>query len=207
LKIPDPPLLVITDRSMVRSRLEDTLAAVLEGGCRWIMVREKDLSTADRLALVERIVALARSFGATVTVNGDLEAAAIADGAHLPQGQAVAEARARLGTESLVGVSAHDLEEARAAARDGADYITLSPIFPTNSKLGYGPALTPKGLADVVAEVDLPVIALGGVTTVTAAACRRAGAAGLAVMGTIMRAGDPAETVCEILDQWNGASP
>ena len=90
----------------------------------------------------------------------------------------------------------------RAAAKAGADYVTISPIFPTQSKPGYGPPLSLEGLAKAANLAKIPVIALGGVTAANANSCRRAGAAGVAVMGTIMRASDPAILVHDILKQW-----
>ena len=89
-----------------------------------------------------------------------------------------------------------------AAASAGADYATISPIFPTQSKPGYGPPLYLDGLKRVVGKVTIPLVALGGVTAATALSCRRAGASGVAVMGTIMRASDPAMSVYDILNQW-----
>ncbi|MGC1211056.1 MAG: thiamine phosphate synthase, partial [Micromonospora sp.] len=80
------------------------------------------------------------------------------------------------------------------------DYVTLSPVFPTPSKPGYGPPLGVDGLAGLVRLIPVPVLALGGISTpaqVTAAL--RAGAAGVAVLGAVMRAGDPAEAVAALL--------
>ncbi len=85
----------------------------------------------------------------------------------------------------------------RAAA--GADYVTLSPIFLTGSKPGYGPALGPAALARIARRVGLPVLALGGVGPENARACLSAGAAGVAVMGGVMRAADPGAAVRELL--------
>lgn len=204
MKLPDPPLLLITDRAIARRSLENTVASAIVGGCRWVMVREKDMEPAERRDLVARLVEFARPEDALVTVNGDLEAAAIGNGVHLPQGQSCAHAREVLGPDKLIGVSAHDIGEAGAAAGAGADYVTMSPVFPTNSKPGYGPPLTLDGLADVIGRIEIPVIALGGVTAATAGLCRRSGAAGVAVMGTIMRASDPATAIADILDQWGG---
>ncbi len=205
MRIPDPPLLLVTAREMARWPLEDTIASALAGGCRWVMVREKTMEPDARRRLVEQIVERAEPYGATVIVNSDLELAGLAHGVHLPQGQSCTRARELLGSDALIGVSAHTAGEAGAAASAGADYVTLSPIFPTVSKPGYGPPLTLQGFSAIVSRIDVPAIALGGVTAATAAACRRAGAAGIAVMGTIMRASDPATAVAEILRQWHAA--
>jgi thiamine-phosphate pyrophosphorylase len=191
--LPVPPLLVITDRRQARGALEDTVAAVLGGGGRWISLREKDLPAAERTALLSRLITLARPRGAKVMVHEDLDAAlqAGADGVHLPSGGDPATARRRLGSGALIGVSAHSAAEAQAATSRGADYVTVSPIFASASKPGYGPILGLRALAALAKAVAVPVIALGGITEATAADCLATGAAGVAVMGHVMRAADP----------------
>lgn len=111
-----------------------------------------------------------------------------------PLSQRIAAARNRLGPHALVGVSAHGTAEIRAASEAGADYATLSPIFASASKPGYGPALGLDGLREAAA-IGLPLVALGGIDSGNARACLEAGATGVAVMGALMRASDPeAET-------------
>lgn len=203
IRLPEPPLLVITDRTMTTRPLTDVAAAVFAGGCRWLMLREKDLDAAARDALAAEIIALAKPYGARVTVNRDPTEGA--HGVHLPQGHSVRRARRRAGREALIGVSAHSLEEARSAAHEGADYITLSPVFPTAGKPGYGPALGPDGLSHVAARLAIPIIALGGVDADTAAACLEAGAAGVAVMGGVMGASDPQAATATLIESINCA--
>jgi thiamine-phosphate pyrophosphorylase len=189
--LPTPPLLVITDRRQATLPLEEVTAAAIAGGARWISLREKDLPPQERRALLRGLAAIAVPAGASLLVHDDLEAAVELGlaGVHLPAGSDPATARRRLGAGVLIGVSTHSIAEAREAATRGADYVTLSPIFASASKPGYGPAL---GLEALRAEVGCPVIALAGITPETAAACLAAGAAGIAVMGPIMRAADPA---------------
>jgi thiamine-phosphate pyrophosphorylase len=184
-------LLVITDRKGATRPLEEVVAAALRGGCRWLSLREKDLAHDERLALLERLVSLARPFGATISVHGDLAAAeAAGTGVHLPAGGSPERARARLGKGALIGLSVHSAGEA-AAAHPAADYVTLSPIFPSISKPGYGPALGADGIADAVARSSVPIVALGGVTEGNLASCLAAGAAAVAAMGAVMAAADP----------------
>ncbi len=202
MSLPVPPILLITDRTMVRGPLEAALDRAFQGGCRWVMVREKDMGPDERMTLVESILRLAKPYDAKILVNSDMKAAEIAHGVHLPQGQSCTNARATLGPDKIIGVSAHTIGEAGAAASAGADYATISPIFPTQSKPGYGPPLYLDGLRKVVKRVSIPLIALGGVTAATVLSCRHAGVAGVAVMGTIMRANDPAMPVYDILKQW-----
>src|SRR5207237_8029096 len=124
--------------------------------------------------------------------------AAGAAGGHLPGGGGAAMARRRL-PQGLIGVSAHSGAEAAAQLRAGADYVTLSPIFLTDSKPGYGPALGLDALAAAARMAPGPIIALAGFGPDNAAQCLSAGAHGIAVMGEIMRATDPEATVQRLL--------
>ena len=141
-----------------------------------------------------------RRCGAMVGVHDDIDAVILAgSGAvHLPSGSNPAAVRSRL-PRALIGASAHCAEEASALLQAGADYVTVSPVFVTASKPGYGPALGLDGLASVVAQAPGPVIALGGVTAENAGLCRAAGAHGVAVMGEVMRATNPRAAVETLL--------
>jgi thiamine-phosphate pyrophosphorylase len=209
MRLPDPPLLVISDRRQARRPLEDIAEAAFSGGCRWFSLREKDLPASERRIVLTALVALGRRFGATVMVHEDVEAAAIAGaaGVHLPRGGSPQSTRRRL-PGALIGASAHSGPEAASLLRAGADYVTVSPIFPTASKPGYGPALGLDHLVTIIAEADGSVVALGGIGIENAALCRAAGAHGIAVMGEIMRAVDPHLAVERLLDAMSaGAAP
>jgi thiamine-phosphate pyrophosphorylase len=205
VRLPVPPLLVISDRHQARRPLEEVAEAVFAGGCRWFSLREKDLPPEERRALLTALVAAGRRFGAVVTAHEDIEAvaAAGADGVHLPSGGSAAAVRAGL-PSALIGASAHSADEAAALLRAGADYVTVSPIFVTASKPGYGPALGLEGLARIVSQAPGPVIALGGITPENAGLCLSSGACGIAVMGDVMRAADPQATVASILRVMSG---
>jgi thiamine-phosphate pyrophosphorylase len=194
--LPSPPLLVISDRSQARQPLPGIAAAAFAGGCRWFSLREKDLPTAERHALLSELVTLGRDFGATVMVHDDIDAAIAtgAGGVHLPAGSDPRAARTRL-PGKLIGASAHSAAEAAALIEAGADYVTVSPVFLTESKPGYGLALGLDGLAEAAAAAKGPVVALAGITPANAAACIEAGAAGIAAMGEVMRAADPEAVV------------
>ena len=201
LSLPTPSLLVISDRSQARRPLTEIAAASFAGGCRWFSLREKDMPPAERRTLLGELVALGRQYDVTVMVHDDLEAAVAvgAGGVHLPSGGNPAAARALL-PQGLIGVSAHGAAEAATLIAAGADYITISPIFLTDSKPGYGPALGLGGLAAAVAAAKGPAVALAGINPGNARACLEAGAAGVAVMGEIMRAADPEATVRSLIE-------
>ena len=205
MRLPAPPLLVISDRQQARRPLEEIADAVFAGGCRWFSLREKDLLPAERYALLRALVVLGRRWGATVTVHEDIDAAVMAGaaGVHLPSGGNPEAVRSRL-PDALIGASAHSAEEASALLHAGADYVTISPVFLTDSKPGYGPAVGLDSLADIVVQTPGPVIALGGISAENAALCRSAGAWGVAVMGEIIRAADPRSVVEAILRKISG---
>jgi thiamine-phosphate pyrophosphorylase len=200
MNLPHPPLLVISDRSQATRPLPEIAEAAFRGGCRWFSLREKDLPAAERLDLLRALVALGVRFGATIAAHEDIDAvtACGAGGVHLPGGGDPASARRRL-PAALVGVSAHTPEEAAAQLNAGADYVTLSPIFLTASKPGYGPAVGLDTLASACRLSPGPVVALGGIDAEKITACLAAGAGGIAVMGEIMRAADPESTVRALL--------
>ena len=200
MKLPDPPLLVISDRSQAKRPLLEIAEAAFRGGCRWFSLREKDLLEEQRRALLADLVALGRRYGATVMAHQDAEAieAIGAAGLHLPGGSDPAAMRRHL-PNALIGVSTHSAQEAAAQLRAGADYVTLSPIFLTDSKPGYGPALGLDALAAAASLASGPIVALGGITPANAAQCLAAGAHGIAVMGEIMRAADPEAAVRRLI--------
>lgn len=187
--LPIPPLLAITDRHQAVLPLPDLAEGLFAAGLRWLSLREKDLPHDEQVALASTLVACARPWGAVVLVHGDAElaCAAGAAGVHLPDGGDPAAARRVLGAGALIGVSAHGVEGLRRAAAGGADYATISPVFASASKPGYGPQLGVDGLQCLVAKAALPVLALGGVDEAGAAACMAARASGVAVMGPLMR--------------------
>jgi thiamine-phosphate pyrophosphorylase len=181
-----PRLLLLTDRSQLPPRrgLIDTVRACAGAGLTHVVVREHDLPALRRQRLV---AALAAVDGLTV-LSSRLPAEAAA-GLHL----AAAQARPSC---AWFGRSCHDLGEVRRAAEEGAAYVTLSPFAATASKPGYGP---PVARVDYAGHHGVPVLALGGVDHGNAADARAAGAHGVAVMGGVMRADDPAAVVRALL--------
>jgi thiamine-phosphate pyrophosphorylase len=225
------PLIVVTDRQQaaaVGQDLVDVAAAAVGAGTRTILLREKDLPPAERTLLAKAIAELLAPVEGTLLVAGDarLAGAVGAAGLHLSANQPIppierapeerhgrrspgagsegAKAR-RAGGQLVVGRSCHSVDDLRCAHASGLAYATLSPIWTTTSKLGYGPPLGLSRLADAVAAVPtLPIYALGGVGPGRARECQRAGATGVAVMGEIMRAADPAAVVQAVLDDVAG---
>jgi thiamine-phosphate diphosphorylase len=177
-------VLVLTDRALTGGRpLADVVRAAVDGGADGVVLREKDLPRDARASLADEL----RPLVPTLIVASD--STIDADGVHLSGSDLLPEPRPR-----LVGRSCHGTDDLAAAAREGCDYATLSPIFPSASKPGYGPAL---GVA-ALAAAPVPVYALGGVDPTNVRACLAGGAVGIAVMGLVMRAHDPAAAVEEL---------
>ena len=199
MRLPDPPLLLITDRKQARQPLADILGAAFAAGCRWASVREKDLPVAEQIALARSLLPVARQFGARLTLHGDVAVAQSAgvDGAHLAAGGDVSAARSTLGPEALIGLSVHT--PAEAASAGAADYIVAGPAYETASKPGYGPALNAAGISAIANHSSVPVIAVGGIAANNLSEIMKAGATGVAVMGGIIRADDPAAEMRELL--------
>jgi|GraSoi_2013_60cm_1033757.scaffolds.fasta_scaffold29831_1 thiamine-phosphate pyrophosphorylase len=207
--LPDPPLLVVTDRHQARSPLADVIRVAFSAGCRWVSMREKDLSDDDQIALASTLLPIARRHGARLTVHGDaaLAKACGADGVHLPAGADAGEARKILGREKLLGVSLHTVTEAEAIDPAIVDYAIAGPAFETPSKPGYGPEIGRKGLAEIARAAPVPVLAIGGLNATRAAEVLAVGPAGIAVMGSIMRAVEPGREVKALLAIVAGAHP
>lgn len=174
-------LLVLTDRSQCSGPLPDVIAAAVDAGARSVVLREKDLPAAERAGLAAALHALLEPVGGVLVLAGPPNARAGEKAVHLSAGAPFPRPR-----PSLVGRSCHDARELAAAAAEGCDYVTVSPVFATRSKPGYGPALGVSGLAQLVAAAP-PAYALGGVRPADVQPCVAAGARGVAVMGPVMR--------------------
>lgn len=194
-----PPLLVLTDRLAAAAHgrtLTETVAAAVRAGTRAIVLREKDLPPTERLRLGVEVADVLPPDGRLVIASDAKLATELgAAGVHLAVGD-----RWPSRAPDLVGRSCHDAAEVQAAAGAGATYVTVSPVYSTPSKPGYGPALGPDGLRDLCnIPGGPPVYALGGIDAARVPECLAAGAAGVAVMGAVMAAEDPAAAVAGLL--------
>ena len=183
----------ITDRGRLGEvPLPSCIRRAVAAGVDFVQIREKDLSDRDLFALTVRAAAIARGTRCRILVNGraDIALAAGAAGVHLPSsGLKVEHVRKWAPAGFLVGVSCHSLRDAKRAASSGADYILLGPVFPTPSKLKYGPPLGLKYLKGVCAAVELPVLGLGGITPGKIDSVIAAGAAGVAGISLFQQLG------------------
>jgi thiamine-phosphate diphosphorylase len=197
-----PVLYAIVDPLDTRRTPADLAAAYLAGGARLLQLRLKGVSSRELYMAALGIRAMTRARGALFVVNDrpDVAAAVEADGVHLGQDDvSVAVARAVLGPDRFVGISTHDLDEARAAVSAGADYLGVGPVYDTTSKVAALPARGFDLVRSVRALTDLPLVAIGGIDATTAPAVRDAGADAIAMIGALARAPDPAAAVRTVL--------
>jgi thiamine-phosphate pyrophosphorylase len=178
------------------SSVAERIRLAAEAGVDWVQIREKDLGAKELLALVKQAVSCGT---AKVIVNDrlDVALAAGAAGVHLgresaPVAEVVQWCRAgNAPVGFLIGVSCHSLEEAREAEAKGASYVFFGPVFETPSKRVFGPPQGIARLAEVCGQVQIPVIAIGGVDEKNAAECIRAGAAGIAAIRLFQESVEP----------------
>ena len=228
--------IAVTDRSQIPGdrTLLDVVRAVLEGGAHGVLVRERELAPEERAALVFAVSRLCAEHGAlhlvaspsaypqlphpsarcdrprSAPVDHIDSGGGIGQGLHLRRHEEVPADLDRAAT--FVGRSCHDLAELRRACDDGLDHVTLSPVAPSVSKPGHGPALGPAGLRRLTSTVrrehrTAPIIlALGGVDATNAGDWITAGADGVAVMGAVMRADDPTAVMRAVVDSVRAAT-
>jgi thiamine-phosphate pyrophosphorylase len=202
-----PSLYAIVDPLDTHRSPLDLAAGLLAGGARALQLRMKTASPRELLAVAGALREMTDAVGALLLVNDrpDVARAVGADGVHLGQDDLPpAAARRVLGARSIIGVSTHDVGQARAAAAAGADYLGVGPIFATATKRA---ALAPRGvelLRAVRAAVTLPLVAIGGITPDTAPAVRAAGADAVAMIGSLVRRPDVAAAVRDVLERLAG---
>jgi len=191
----DFKLYLITDRRLFTDdyALFTAVEEALKGGVQAVQLREKDLGIRALLHMASSFRELTARYGAKLFVNDrvDVAVAVAADGVHLGgAGIPAFAARKAAGEGMLIGVSTHSVAEARKAEEEGADFITLGPIFETPSKMQYGKPLGPDLLRKVRAEIAIPVFALGGIKQERVGRVMESGASGVAVISAILGSED-----------------
>jgi thiamine-phosphate pyrophosphorylase len=200
-----PPLCLVTDRRrfpapQAGQEFADAewrvLDAAIAAGVGAVQLREKDLDGRALCARAMRLATRCRAAGVKMIVNDrvDVALAAAADGVQLPaDGLPVAAARILLGEGRAIGCSVHGEEELARVA--GADFVLFGPIYDTPAKRAFGPPQGLDRLAAFASRAPLPVVAVGGIVPERVAEVLRAGAMGVAVIGAILDAADPAAVV------------
>ena len=196
----DTYIITNADIAPGRDHLEGARQA-LQGGADVIQFREKKMDTGEMIRVCAAIQELCRRQGAIFIVNDrvDVALAVDADGVHVGQkDMPAATARRLIGPHKILGVSAADVEKARKAQADGADYIGAGMVFAAGVKKDIGVVRGLSALRDISRAVDLPVVAIGGIDHGNAASCIEAGAAGCAVITAVIGASDPAQATANL---------
>ncbi|MGF1658628.1 MAG: thiamine phosphate synthase [Rubrimonas sp.] len=197
---------VVTDPDAPLPVFEQALAAA-RGGALTVQLRDKTAPDADLTALARALLAELRPRGVKLIVNDRLEVAlaADADGLHIGQTDGdPAAARARLGAGKLLGLSVERPEHC-AAVPACVDYLGAGPVRATATKPDHAAPVGFDGLAAIAARAPAPVIAIGGLGAGDAAAVKRAGAAGMAVVSAVARAPDPEAATRALVAEWRRA--
>ena len=192
---------VLTDAGAGEHALA-VIAAAVAAGAPVVQVRAKECTDRVLHDFARAVVELCRSAGAICLVNDrvDVALAVGAHGTHLGEHDLpLVAARRVAGPDHLLGGTARDPERARQLVAEGADYLGVGPAYPTTTKSGLPAALGPAGVAAVARAIDVPVIAIGGVTADRVPPLLAAGAAGVAVVGAVTAAADPAAATRELL--------
>lgn len=194
-------LYAVTDRAWVgRQSLYEQVESAIKGGVTCVQLREKQLNDEDFLKEAVEISALCRKYNVPFFINDNVEVAikCNADGIHVGQEDMAAEqVRSRVGDDMMIGVSVHSVEEALEAVKNGADCLGVGAIFSTSTKTDVD-VLPRKVLCDICNAVDIPVVAIGGISKENISQLAGTGVDGVALVSAIFGA-DDIEGECRIL--------
>ncbi len=188
---------LITNRKVSETKLTDIIEQAIEGGVGTVQLREKDLSTVDLYSLAKEIQEITEKKDVNLIINDrvDIAIAVNADGVHLGwQSLEIGLVRSMIGRNKLIGFSAHSLEEAERAENSGADYVSISPIFDTANKDYFLKPLGVDEIRRIKAQIDIPVIALGGIKENNICDILGTGADGIAVISAIAKSENPRQS-------------
>jgi len=186
-------LYLITDRALLpEGQFLAGIEAALKGGVRAIQLREKNLPEKELYALARDVLKLTRNYNALLFINHRAELAHDlgADGVHLTESSVAVKKVRKQYPDLLIGKSVHSLQSALRAQHQGADFITFSPVYDTPSKQQYG---SPQGLdklKQVCTDLNIPVLALGGIDLTRITPVRKHGAFGVALIRGIWNSPD-----------------
>ena len=186
----------------------DSIRLALQGGCRWIQLRMKDATDDEVRPIAIEAQQLCREYGATFIIDDRvaLVKELQADGVHLGKNDMpIAEARRQLGPQYIIGGTANTIEDVKSHYAAGADYIGCGPFRFTTTKKKLSPVLGLDGYRRIVIEmraahIEIPIVAIGGITIEDIPAILRTGIDGIALSGTVLRADNPVEKMKEIIN-------
>lgn len=202
----DLSLYLVTDK---RNKTDDEFLKIIEeaikGGTTVVQIREKEGETLDFYNLALKVKEITSKYNVPLIVNDriDVALAIKSEGIHIGQTDMPADvARSLIGDEMILGVSASTVKEARKAEKDGADYIGTGAVFPTATK-DDAPSITKDDLKEVTGSINIPTVAIGGITLENASELAGTGISGISVVSAIMNSEDPKTASENLLKIYN----
>ena len=205
MKNTDLSLYLVTDKSDDVEKFLNTIEEAIKGGVTVVQIREKTAETLDFYNLALKVKEITTKYNVPLIINDrvDVALAIDAEGVHVGQSDMPCDVTRKLiGEDKILGVSAATIDEAIKAEKDGADYIGTGAVFPTATK-DDAPSITKQDLKDVVDSINIPVVAIGGITLENASQLKDTGIAGLSVVSAIMSAENPKKASQDLLNIFN----
>lgn len=186
----------------------DSVKLALEGGCKWIQLRMKDAAVDEIRPVAVKVQEMCRNYGATFIIDDhvDLVKELGADGVHLGKNDMpIDKARLILGKDFIIGGTANTFDDVRKHYANGANYIGCGPFRFTTTKKGLAPVLGLEGYSNIIrkmrqADINLPVVAIGGITLEDIPQIMLTGVSGIALSGTVLRSENPVEEVRRVIE-------
>lgn len=198
-------LYLVTDKSDDVEKFLNTIEEAIKGGVTVVQIREKTAETLDFYNLALKVKEITSKYEVPLIINDrvDVALAIGADGVHVGQSDMPCDVTRKLiGADKILGVSAATIDEAKKAQNDGADYIGTGAVFPTSTK-DDAPKITKQDLKEIVESIDIPVVAIGGISKDNAHELIDTGIAGLSVVSAIMSSDNPKKSSEELLSIFN----
>lgn len=195
---------LITDRKICDVKLTDIIIQAVEGGVGTVQLREKDMNTVDLYKLAKDVREITKKKDVNLIINDrvDIAIAVDADGVHLGwQSLEIDIVRRMIGQDKLIGISAHCLKDAEVAEGNGADYVSISPIFNTTYKDFFIKPLGVDEIGKIKEYIKIPVIALGGINENNVEEVLKNGADGIAVISTILLSKNPRQSATNLYNE------
>ena len=197
-------LYAVTDRRWcIEQTLQEQIELAIKGGITALQLREKDLKYDEFLKEALEVKELCKNANIPLFINDSVEIAykSGADGVHIGQDDmSVQEARKILGSNAIIGVSVHNIEECKNAIKNGADYLGVGAVFSTSTKTDVG-VLSLEMLREICAISNVPVVAIGGITSDNILSLANTGLNGVAVVSSIFAARDIEKMTRELLEK------
>ncbi|MGN0615135.1 thiamine phosphate synthase [Ruminococcus flavefaciens] len=194
-------LYAVTERSCLRGvSLEEAVEQAILGGVTCVQLREKNITQEEIIAKAKKLLLICHKYNVPLIINDDYEAAlkSGADGVHVGIEDApVAEIRKRAGEGFIIGATAKTVEQAKLAEESGADYLGVGAVFPSPTKTN-AIRITPQQLAEICGCVDIPAVAIGGITAENVHEIKSCGHSGIAVVSAIFGAEDVKKAAVEL---------